>query len=538
MLSTLLLSFACAAPAQEPVAPLVDSFPANSLITVELSLEPWDRLRKQTSAHVLFHDRNLLKKAIAVTSPLGDADATNEMRAALGSARFVFALTPESLALGGLLLAVEPVNFGAAAFDWAAHLQKFTGVPVQKVGNGFITLLHEPASFDVESASAYLSGLAKSAATGEGTLGMHAGWKSLHRVHLTRDDLLRVTLPGWNWNEELMMPIAKMIQSEQAGIVSSVLAMTADLMGLKHGLSFKSSIRGSEIIDSYYLPRPEGAATVLASIGNANDAFARFDALAVGDGAALLSGVDLSRAVDLFQTALDSFLGQLGMAIDDEPVAVQAFQALRACAAQLGPEALSLSSLESLQDAQMGVMRIAVRDREALEAAWQSMPEEITALMPMLAAQSGGEVPSAKLDGAWLDLSSVKMPEGAKALSASSEYRAIRDRAKQYVGEGEEVLWISFAPASFSEQVWSGANLALEAWGDEFGFAYSLGPIRPEDRKAIGPVWGVLKRTARGIEGENHSSFGNQLFGSLAAIKAVLDAQNPGVIEELDEDEF
>lgn len=538
MLSTLLLIFACPAPAQEPVAPLVDSFPANSLITVELSLEPWDRLRRQTSAHVLFRDRNILKNAISVVAPLGEENARDEMRAAFGSVRFIVALTPESLEFGGLLLAVEPANFGAAAYDWSAHLQKLTGIPTQKLGNGFITVLHTPDAFDVDSATEYLSKLGKASASGEGTLGMHENWKPLHRTQLTGNDLMRVTIPGWNWNEQNMLPIGKLIESGQAGLVSSSIVMMTDMLGLKHGLSFKSSIRGTEIIDSYFVPRPVGAATVLTSLGNAKDAFARFDALPAGDGAAFLAGADPSRMIDLFRTGADSLLGQLGMSIDDEPVAVQTFEALKACAAQLGPELESLVPLDSAREPQQGIARIAVRDREALAAAWKSMPEEVTSLMPLLAAESGGALPEFEMNDHWLNMTSMQVPEGAKAMSESSAYTAIRGQAMQYVGAGEEVIWITYAPAQFSEVVWENANLAMIELSDQFGFDYNLGPIRDKDRKAIGPVWGVMKRTARGIEGENHSSFGNQFFGSIAAIKTIMDSQNAGAIAEFDEDEF
>lgn len=540
MLSTLLLSFACAAPAQEPAAPLVDSFPADSLITVELSLEPWDRLRKQTSAHVLFRDRNILKNAISVAAPLGDSGARDEMRAALGSVRFLVAVTPKSLELGGLLLAVEPANFGAAAYDWSAHLHKLTGIPTQKMGNGFITMLLAPDAFDADAATEYLSklSLASASASRAGTLGMHEGWKPLHRTQLTGNDLMRVTIPGWNWNEQNMLPIGKLIESGQAGLVSSSIIMMTEMLGLKYGLSFKSSIRGTEIIDSYFVPRPEGAATVLTSLGAPKEAFARFDALPAGDGAAFLAGANPSRMIDLFRTGADSFLGQLGMSIDDEPIAVQTFEALKACAAQLGPELVSLVPLDSAREPQQGVARISVRDREALAAAWQSMPEEVTSLMPLLAAESGGAFPEFEMSDHWLNMTSMQVPEGSKAMSESSAYLAIRDQAMQYVGAGEEVIWITYAPAPFSEAVWENANLAIVGLSDLFGFEYSLGPIRDKDRKAIGPVWGVMKRTSRGIEGENHSSFGNQLFGSIAAIKSIMDAQSAGTIDEFDEDEF
>jgi hypothetical protein len=538
MLSTLLLSFACAAPAQEPVAPLVDSFPADSLITVELSLEPWDRLRKQTSAHILFRDRNILKRAIAVASPLGDEDAKKEIRAALGSVRVILAATPQSLEMGGVLIAVEPANFGAAAYDWASHLEKFTGVPTQKLGNGYLTLLQEPGSFGPEAAAAYLSKLSQAATTGEGTLGMHAGWKPLHRTQLTGDDLARVTIPGWNWNEQSLLPIANMMEPGQAGIVSRVLASMVELFGLQHGVAFKTSIRGSEIIDSYFLPRAKAATTVLASIGTGDDAFKRFEALPAGDGAAFLGGVNAGHAVTLFRKAIDSVLAELGMAIEDEPVAVQAFAALQACAAQLGPEMVSLSSLETMQEMQMGSMQLAVRDRAALEAAWKSMPEEITSLLPIITAQSGGSFPMAKLDEQWLHMNSATVPPGGKPLSSSAEYQRIREQAKRYVEAGDQVIWINFAPASFSEQIWTMADETLNDLGGQFGFEYKLGPIRPDDRKALGPAWGVMKRTERGIESVNHSSFGNQLFGSFVGIKAALDAQGDSSIDEFDEEEF
>ena len=226
------------------------------------------------------------------------------------------------------------------------------------------------------------------------------------------------------------------------------------------------------------------------------------------------------------------------MSIDDEPVAVQTFEALKACAAQLGPELESLVPLDSAREPQQGIARIAVRDREALAAAWKSMPEEVTSLMPLLAAESGGALPEFEMNDHWLNMTSMQVPEGAKAMSESSAYTAIRGQAMQYVGAGEEVIWITYAPAQFSEVVWENANLAMIELSDQFGFDYNLGPIRDKDRKAIGPVWGVMKRTARGIEGENHSSFGNQFFGSIAAIKTIMDSQNAGAIAEFDEDEF
>lgn len=538
MLSTLLLSFACAAPVQEPVAPLIDSFPANSLITVELSLEPWDRLRKQTSAHELFRGRNMLKQAIAIAAPLGDENAANEMRAALGSARFVVAVTPESIGMGGLLLAVEPVNFGAAAYDWAAHLQKLTGVPTQKLGGGFVTVLQAPDAYDAEAATEYLSQLGKAAATGEGSLGMHTGWKPLHRAQMTRDDLLRVTIPGWNWNEQSMFSIAKAVEPGQAGLMSSMLISMADLLGLQHGLALNTSIRGSEIIDAYYLPRPAGAPSMLASIGKKKMAFARFESLPVIDGTVYLQGIDATQLVTMIQTMASSFAESFGLAIEDEPVAVQAFASLRACAAQLGPEIMSFTSLESMRASQIGTVRVAVRDRAALEAAWESMPTEITSVVPGLMAASGGAANTLALEDAWLELNAGSMPEGTKPLAEWAEYLAIRDQAMQFVQPGEDVLSLSFATTGFAQLTWEMANDALSELGNQFGFDYQLGPNRPNDSKAFRPTWSIMKRSARGIEGEAHSSFGSFLFGGLAATKAILDSQDAGVIPELDEEEF
>jgi hypothetical protein len=538
MLSTLLLTFACAAPAQEPVAPLIDSFPADSLITVELSLEPWDRLRKQTAAHVLFRGRNMLKNAIAIAAPLGNEDAANEMRAVLGSARFLVAITPESLGMGGLLLAVEPINFGAAAFDWPAHLLKLTGVPAQKLGSGFVTVLQAPDAFDAEAATAYLSQLSKAAATGENSLGMHAGWKSLHRAQMTRDDLLRVTIPGWNWNEQSMFSIAKAVEPGQAGLMSSMLVSMAELMGLQHGLALNTSIRGSEIIDAYYLPRPVGAPSMLASIGKKKKAFARFESLPVIDGTVYLQGVDATQFVASFQTMASSLMAQLGMEIEDEPIVAQTFESLRACAAQLGPEVLSFTSLESMQATKIGAVRLAVRDRAALEAAWESMPTEITSVIPGLIAASGGATNALALEDAWLELNAGSIPKGTKPLAEWEEYLAIRDQAMQYVQPGEDVLSISFATTGFAELTWEMANEALAELGDQFGFEYLLGPTRPNDSKAFRPTWSIMKRSARGIEGEAHSSFGSFLFGGLAATKAMMDSQNAGVIPDLDEEEF
>jgi hypothetical protein len=166
------------------------------------------------------------------------------------------------------------------------------------------------------------------------------------------------------------------------------------------------------------------------------------------------------------------------------------------------------------------------------------MPTEITSVIPGLIAASGGATNALALEDAWLELNAGSIPKGTKPLAEWEEYLAIRDQAMQYVQPGEDVLSISFATTGFAELTWEMANEALAELGDQFGFEYLLGPTRPNDSKAFRPTWSIMKRSARGIEGEAHSSFGSFLFGGLAATKAMMDSQNAGVIPDLDEEEF
>ena len=71
-------------------------------MVVEASLEPWDRLRKQTRAHALLRGQDILKTTLSIVTELGADQNGTDLRSALGSVRFLVAVTPTSLEYGGV----------------------------------------------------------------------------------------------------------------------------------------------------------------------------------------------------------------------------------------------------------------------------------------------------------------------------------------------------------------------------------------------------------------------------------------------------
>ena len=535
MLSTLLLTFACAAPAQEPAAPLVDLLPADSFVVVEASLEPWDRLRKQTRAHAILRGQDILKTTLSVAAEMGMEQKTDEFRAALGAVRFSLALTPASLDFDGALLLVEPIGLASAGIEWTEIIQEMTGVSPVKFGNGHLALMSENM-VDAEAIAAYLASVAEGARSGKATLGSQAQWASLHRQISSRDDLMRITVPGWNLKGAAF---AELLDAEGAGSPEESAAFfdqVSALLGLQHGLAWATSIQGTDVIDRVLLPRDQDEATYWSSLGPATEALDQFGKMKAGPATATAYAIDMPAMFGAVESLIFQSMALEGQSMSDDPTVAAVLDSLRGIMGALGPKLFAWQSIEDSVGGGLGNYQVQVRDRAALESAWAKMPQEVSSIVPLLMMQFGAGPDVVELSDTMLDMRLGTVQPDGEPMAASNEFKQMRSEIIAYLDGAEPILIQTLSMEMDRLWLTEGGGL-FEAMELMFGIDFGV-EIKPEQLKSLRPIWAAGKRTERGIEIYARSTFGFTASSGLAGVMQMMLMGQSGPSDDFDEEEF
>lgn len=536
MLSTLLLTFACAAPAQEPVGPLADSFPSDSFAVLELSLEPWDRLRKQTRAHEILRGQDVLTSTLSIVEQMDGELAAEDARKALSTVRVAFAATPKSIELGGVLMALEPVSFGAVSFDWPKHLQEAFGMRPVKFGRGFLTLASDRFAIDQEAALTYLKSLAATASNKEETLGGQAQWAATHGYMSTRDDLLRFTFAGWNMDGAIFERIIQIVDPGSADDVGTMYDSMKELFGLDAGAVWTTTIQGKDVVDRILLPRDPDERTAWISMGDAEEALHHFGSMQSGPGIASAYGMDTEHVMNLMDGVMGTAMELDGGAMSDDPTFLGVMASLRGCMEQLGPRFSSWQSIDGVLQEGMGNYQFQVRDKAALEAAWATMPEEVMAFIPLMMMELGGGADAVVLTEDALTVKLDVMPAEGEGMQGSTEFKQIRQEILAYLDGADPVL-IQTMPIEIDRMWLSEGGGMFEILSDMFGVKVG-GKIEAEKLQALRPIWIAGKRTERGLEMEGRSTFSILLSAGLMGLSQALLMDGAAPADDFDEEEF
>ena len=533
MLSTLLLTFFCAGPAQEP-APPVDALPDDSLVVMQLSLEPWDRQRKNTRAHAVVRGKNILLSMMEESGvPEGERKG---IRTALGAIRVTLAITPKAMEMGGSLLLIEPVNVGAASLDWKEELTDSAGFEPGRIGKAYVTFFGESSP---EAMQEYVASVVAAAEKNEGTLGKQAAWKKLRGGIETPNDLMRVYVPGWN----LMSPdffgyIADAdptFDEEVQGLIKRLMEFVA----VQHGMAWTTSIDGADFVDRMLFPREADMPQMYAAL---DDGAAALDKLAKvpGEGQIVtIFGFNWS----LIMSTMSTMVGELMSADEAVPAEEQAMFAelmktVTAVADQLGSEAITWQSTDSLAGETMSNFSIAVKDRAKLLEAWAGLPEELEAVVPFIMFSLGATEDSIQLTEDRLNMVFSEQEEGAGLVCESDDFKRVRPEVLQWL-DGANPLFVQLYPTSVDRDSLSELGSLIETFGMLSGMDLSIESFDSTDLSGLRPTWIAAQRSARGVEVYGRSNFGVVTsVGLLSMIQAFGLLEQGGAFGDFEEEEF
>lgn len=531
MLLSLLLSALAApsaiSPAQEAPARAIDALPHDTLLVLELSLEPWDRGRLGTRAHEILRGKNLLRSTMEA-----DFDTEQELenfRGAIGSVRVSVALTPGSLLQETAFVIVEPLNPGAASVDWNELLIEAFGIEPARWGSSYISALIDTDYDDLEASAAWLAeGVAAMKEEGK-KLGDDPRWRALHASLATPDDLFRATVPGWNWNAATFNILTEAMGDEPLGEMPGFDEIL-EMFGLNRGVIWTTSIRGADVVDRMLLPRDPEEESLLMPVGDAETVLAELGEMRVGLSAVSVQGYDFSRLADIVQKGV-------GLVMQSEPGAEDplldpVFQSITTMMREMGPRLTTIGSLDALAQDQPSNYRIQVGDRDKLIAAWESLPEEFLNIIPFVVMQLGGNPnPVSWAEGELrLDFNTIESDE-QPALSETQGF-AIAEAAILEAVAGREIYNLQIMPAEF-DRTWLGDRAGLFELVEVFFESGRTDTVIEQERlDLLQPNWLIGVRTERGFEFEARSTFGYLVSAGLAgAATALMQAEE-------DEDAF
>lgn len=533
MLSTLLLTFFCAAPAQEP-APLIDSLPDDSLVVMQLSLEPWDRLRKNTRAHAAVRGKNILLSMMEESGV--PASERKGMRTALGAIRVTMAITPQSIELGGGLFLIEPVNVGAAGVDWKEELTGSAGFEPSRIGKAFVTFFGESSP---DAMQEYVASVVEAAEKSEGTLGKHAAWKALRGGLETPNDLMRVYVPGWN----LMSPsFFGYIESMDPTFHEEAQAFVTQIMKLgavHHGMAWTTAIDGTDFVDRMLFPREAGMPQMYTALGNGASTLDKLAKAPAKGQIVTIFGLNWSYLMEAMSGMVGELMGADPSLPAEERVMFDAvMKTMTDIAAQLGNESITWQSADALGGETMGNFSIAVKDRAKLLEAWASLPEELEAMVPFLMFSLGATEDSIQLTEDRLTMVFSPQEEGAGLVGESDDFKRVRPEILNWLGEAHP-LFVQIYPTSVDRDSLSELGSLLETFGGITGMELHLESFDETDLAGLRPTWVAAQRSARGIEVYGRSNFGIATsVGILSLVQAAGLMQSEGAFDDFEEEEF
>ena len=211
MLLSLLLTLFAAPQAAPTQTSAVDYFPADTLAVVDFSLEPWDRLRKNTVAHPLLKELKVLRTfsdqlqlEIEGEESMGDK---YDLRKVLAESRFFLGLPATTLPAGHLLLGVDTLKVNMNG-DIGVLLDRLK-VPYTRVGTSILAIVYfdEFSRMDDEDAHLILKQYIEAAApTGQDgsvpyTLANQESWQKMHSVLASDSRIAGLWIPSEPWRD-------------------------------------------------------------------------------------------------------------------------------------------------------------------------------------------------------------------------------------------------------------------------------------------------------------------------------------------------
>jgi hypothetical protein len=558
MLFSLLLACSATplAPQSQPVA--ADYFPADTLAVVEFSLEPWDRLRKKTIAYDILSEGRILRTAAdSLQRVLSDGHPLPkgyDIRQLASSTRFYAGVAGKSLPVGTVVIGFDALSLNAAASDPTVLLDAHE-VPWRRIGTSVVAIFAIPGTY-VPNEIQIEHILDQMKARGEGkldeaTLADSPSWQKLRSRLNAPDRVFGLWVPGESWSSANFL---RLLPMDAVGEFSSDETLTAVLNQFTSkfelekvvGFAFSSRV-APPFIEEEALVLGEGTLFDLAgpvpAAGFLMEQLAECD----GDvGTASVSQNNLPLIGKLMASIVNELVGVFvtdSSDMDDyesefKPMLYQASDLLQ----NLGPLVILEATVESAVKEELDRVRIEVKNRAPLEAAWMALDETIKGLLPFALLEAGVSADDMHLADDFWTYERRETLTGVRTLSQNPDFLPLARRLKKASGGLPIVRVEYFSKESQAISLKESLLLAeegAEVVGIRLGAGFSKLVSRSDFESKLAPAGVVTMQTENGWLTRMHTPMGILLLVITQSMpNSLREAGFGGSVENLEEDEF
>jgi hypothetical protein len=555
MLLSLLLTVFTAPQAAPTQTSAVDYFPADTLAVADFSLEPWDRLRKNTVAHPLLKELEVLRTfsdqlqlEIEGEKSLGDKF---DLRKVLAESRFYIGLPATTLPAGHLLLGVDALKVNLNG-DFGVILDRLK-VPYARVGTSILAIVYvdEFSKIDDEDAQLVLKQYI-AAATSKGqdgsvpyTLTNQKSWQKLQAAMASDSRIAGLWIPSEPWRDGHWRKLVDRYAGDdpEFGMMMSIFSKIITGMGI-------DQLEGYAMVSEVAVPFIQERMVILGDGPLLNmyrpystDPAACWARLEQCDGASITSGVggvDVNGLVDMMVTLMSEvFVDMVGVDLMEDPEAKPYIDAILNVVATLGPGFVTEASMDQMDLTGQAQMTISVNNMEKAKQSIADMPVEIVAAFQMGLAQYGGAFPTEWGEDSIIMLRDPNLT-GEKTLADTSAFQQALPVMKKFVG-GDDPVWLTYYSPTYDAYFLSTIGESVEFFADLFDLGVlidfsKLGSVTDLEPR-MHPGFAVMTRNANGLELRSRSTFGF-IFPTLGIAARTMAQQLSDAGLEFEEDEF
>jgi hypothetical protein len=572
MLFTLILA-TFATPAATPLASLpsalpqpqqqmeaVDYFPADTLAVIEFSLEPWDRLRKQTIAHPILRELRILR-TFSDQWELELAESGNDpeydSRQLLGQSRIYVGVSGSLLSKGSLLIGID--LYDESIRPGVEKLMKgISKEPYRKAGDSYLAIvpigskgkLSNEENLELLDELISVATPQTSADGGEAaipyTLTQQDSWIQMHQELSSKDRMIGVWIASEPWLDGHGSAITDLVAAEVGSSAQADMAMkmVVDMMGLKQfrGLAYSLEVAppfiqergvlfGSGPIMDIYHPYSDDADECWDRLENCD-----------GDSiSSLVGGVNIGPFARRLFDQVTLMMGQMGYAdVQSNPDFDYYVTPMLDFCDAMGPGVVSQISLERLETTAQAETFIAVNDMDKAKDAIRAMAPKILSGMELGLASAGSGFSVDWVKDGFVLMNDPDL-DGKSKLKDQPDFKATLPAMKKISGDTAPLFASYISPeydAYFLSQLEYLAGTIADSTGQELLVDFSKLSDVSKNLQRMHPGFSVWTKQPGKILLQTQSTFGTMPASSIVMLRAFQEQMEAGQLLELDEDEF
>lgn len=559
-IATSLASLPSALPQPLQQMEAVDYFPADTLAVVEFSLEPWDRLRKETIAHPILRELRILRTfsdQLDLELEGNGNEPEFDPRQFFGQSRFYLGVSASLLSKGYLLLGID--IYDDSLRSGVEKLMKgISEKPYRKAGGSYLAIvpigskgkLSNEENLDLLDELIAAATPKTSADGGEAaipyTLTQQDSWIQMHKELRSPDRMFGVWIASEPWMDGHGSVITDMVAAEVGSSAQADMAMkmVVDMMGLKQfrGLAYSLEVAppfiqeravmlGSGPLMDLYQPYSD-------------DASECWDRLENCDGnsiSSLVGGVNIGPFARRLFDEVIRMMGQMGYVdVPSNPDFEYYVNPMLDFCDAMGPGVVTQISLERLETTAQAETFIAINDMDKAKDAIRAMAPEIISGMELGLASAGAGFSVDWVKDGFLLMNDPDL-DGKTKLKDQPEFKATLAAMKKISGDSAPLFVTYISPeydAYFLSQLEYLAGTIADATGMELLVDFSKLSDVSKNLPRMHPGFSVWTQQPGKILLQTQSTFGTMPASSIIMIRAFQQQMEAGQLLELDEDEF